>query len=49
MWPTASSTTWVPTVGQLADLVDALVAALGDDIGGAELDAQVGARPGGGP
>ena len=29
--------------GQLADLLDALLAALGDDVGGAELEAQVGA------
>ena len=29
--------------GELADRVDALVAALGDDVGGAELAAEVGA------
>jgi len=30
--------------GQVADLADAFVAALGDDVGGAELTTEVGAR-----
>ena len=35
--------------GELADLRDALLAALGDDVGGAELAAEVGAVPCAGP
>jgi hypothetical protein len=46
MLPTHSSTVCVPTpLGQLPDPRDTLVTALEDDVGGAELAAEVGAAP----
>jgi len=43
MLPTASRTTCEPSPGDLDDLGDARAAALGDDVGGAEFPAEVGA------